>query len=169
MPETCYLFAYFYHDREGEGLRLSWSSDGYKFEALNNAQSYLRPTAGEAKILRDPCLYRADDGVFHLVWTTGWTGSTIGYASSRDLVHWSEQKALPVMAHEPDAQNCWAPEIVWDDAQQHFLIHWSTTILDRFPETAMSNRRPERNHRIYSTTTKDFVTFAPTKLHYDGG
>lgn len=169
LPETCYLFAYFYHDREGEGLRLAWSLDGYTFHALNNAQSYLRPTAGEAKILRDPCLYRAADGTFHLVWTTGWTGKTIGYASSRDLLQWSDQKAIPVMEHEPEAQNSWAPELVWDETQQHFLILWSTTILGRFPETAMSNRRPERNHRIYSTTTKDFVTFTPTKLHYDGG
>ena len=169
LPETCYLFAFFYHDREGEGFRLAWSPDGYKFEILNGGQSYLRPTAGEAKIMRDPCIYRGPEGTFHLVWTTGWTGKTIGYASSKDLLNWSEQKAIPVMAHEPEAQNCWAPEIIWDDAKQDYLIFWSTTILGRFPETAMSNRKPERNHRIYATTTRDFATFTPTRLLYDGG
>jgi hypothetical protein len=50
-----------------------------------------------------------------------------------------------------------------------FLILWSTTILGRFPETALSNRREYRNHRIYCTTTKDFETFTPTRLYYDGG
>ncbi|HEX2851726.1 MAG TPA: glycoside hydrolase family 43 protein [Opitutaceae bacterium] len=169
LPETCYLFAYFYHDREAEGLRLAWSRDGYAFEMLNGGATCLRPTAGENKILRDPCLFRGADGTFHLVWTTGWTGKTIGYASSKDLVRWSEQKTIPVMAHEPEAQNCWAPELTWDPAKQHYVIFWSTTILGRFPATAMSNKRPERNHRIYATTTKDFATFTPTKLMYDGG
>lgn len=169
LPATCYLFAYFYHKEEGEGFRLAWSADGFDFEMLNGGKSYLRPTAGEAKIMRDPCLYRGPDGTFHLVWTTGWTGKTIGYASSKDLRHWSEQMTIPVMAHEPEAQNCWAPEIVWDGERKHFLIFWSTTILGRFPETAMSNKRPERNHRIYATTTTDFETFTPARLFYDGG
>ena len=169
LPETCYLFAYFYHDREAEGFRLAWSDDGLAFKMLKGGQAFLRPTVGENKIMRDPCLYRAPDGVFHLVWTTGWVGKTIGHASSKDLLTWSEQQAIQVMAHEPDAQNCWAPEILWDDTKQNFLVHWATTILGRFPETAMSNRRPERNHRIYATTTKDFETFTPTRLLYDGG
>lgn len=169
LPETCYLFAYFYHDREGDGFRLAWSTDGYSFAMLNGGRSFLKPTVGSAKIMRDPCLFRSADGTFHLVWTTGWTGKDIGYASSRDLLTWSEQKAVPVMAHEPEAQNCWAPELIWDETKQHYLIFWSTTILGRYPDTAMSNRRPERNHRIYSTTTKDFATFTPTKLMYDGG
>ena len=169
LPDTCYLFAYFYHDKEAEGFRLAWSPDGYAFEMLNGGKSCLAPTAGEAKIMRDPCLYQGPGKVWHLVWTTGWTGRTIGYASSSDLVHWSEQKTIPVMMNEPDAQNCWAPEIIWDDARKHYLIFWSTTILGRFRETEMSNRRPERNHRIYATTTEDFVRFSPTKLLYDGG
>ena len=116
LPETCYLFAYFYHAEEAEGFRLAWSADGQRFEKLNEGKSYLKPAAGENKLMRDPHLYRSPDGVFHLVWTTGWTGKTIGYASSKDLIHWSEQKTLPVMAHESEAQNCWAPEIVWDPA-----------------------------------------------------
>lgn len=169
LPETCYLFSYFYHDREADGLRLAWSRDGFKWQTINGGESTLRPMVGENKLMRDPALYRGPDGTFHAVWTTGWTGKTIGYASSKDLITWSEQRALPVMAHEKDAQNCWAPELVWDDAKQHYLIHWSTTILGKFPETANSNRGPHRNHRIYGTTTKDFVTFTPTKLIYDGG
>jgi beta-xylosidase len=169
LPATCYLFAYFHHDREAEGFRLAWSRDALRFAMLRGGASFLKPTVGESKIMRDPALARGPDGRFHLVWTTSWDGKTIGYASSPDLVNWSEQQAIPVMAHEPEAQNCWAPEILWDEAQRHFLIYWSTTILGRFPETANTNRRPQRNHRIYSTTTRDFVTFTSTRLHYDGG
>ncbi len=169
LPATCYLFAYFIHAEEADGFRLAWSRDGLRFETLNGGKSFLRPVAGENKLMRDPHLLRGPDGVFHLVWTTGWTGKTIGYASSKDLLTWSEQKTLPVMAHEPEAQNCWAPELTWDPARAQFIIHWSTTILGRFPETAMSNRRPERNHRIYAVTTRDFETFSPTTLLYDAG
>ncbi len=168
LPENCYLFSYFVGNGE-DGLHLAWSRDALAWEVLNDGRSYLVPRVGESKLMRDPCLLRGPDGLFHLVWTTSWSGKTIGYASSKDLLRWSEQSALPVMMREPDAQNCWAPELVYDAKNQHFLIFWSTTILGRFPETALSGSRPDRNHRIYSTTTKDFKSFTPTKLHYDGG
>ncbi len=168
LPDTCYLFSYFLGDGE-DGLHLAWSRDGLKWDVLNNGRSYLVPQVGESKLMRDPCVLQGPDGQFHLVWTTSWEGKTIGHASSRDLVKWSEQKAVPVMAHEPDARNCWAPEIIYDPQKQHYLIFWSTTITGRFPETALSGSRPDRNHRIYSTTTRDFDAFTPTRLHYDGG
>ena len=43
---------------------------------------------------------------------------------------------------------------------------------DRFPETAQGGdeRQGGRlNHRLYVTTTKDFVTWTPARLFYDGG
>lgn len=169
LPETCYLFSYFYHDRQADGLRLAWSRDGFAWEMLNGGESCLRPVVGESKLMRDPCLYRGPDGTFHLVWTTSWAGKTIGYASSLDLIHWSDQKAIPVMAHEPRTVNTWAPEIVWDETKQHFLIFWSSTILGLNPQTANSNKGPNSNNRIYATTTRDFVSFTPTRLLYDGG
>lgn len=43
------------------------------------------------------------------------------------------------------------------------------TCLGRFRETENSNKGREGNHRIYGTTTKDFHSFAPTRLLYDGG
>lgn len=169
LPETCYLFSYFYHHAESDGLHLAWSADGFAWIALNGDKSYLKPTVGESKLMRDPCLYLGPDGIFQLVWTTSWRGKTIGYACSKDLIHWSKQNAIPVMAHEPETVNCWAPEIVWDDATRHYLIFWSSTILGRFRETENSNKGPEGNHRIYATTTKDFASFSPTRLLYDGG
>ncbi|MGC4074214.1 MAG: hypothetical protein QM760_17225, partial [Nibricoccus sp.] len=104
--KDAYLFAYFYVNGE-DGLHLAASDDGYTFELLGGDRSYLRPTVGESKIMRDPCLFRGPDGTFHLVWTTSWGGKTLGYASSKDLITWSAQKEIPVMAHEPQAQNVW--------------------------------------------------------------
>jgi hypothetical protein len=103
-----------------------------------------------------------------MVWTSGWNENTIGYASSRDLITWTGQKAIPVMAHEPAVLNTWAPEVVYDEARQAFLIVWASTIPGRFTASAGSSEE-KYNHRLYATTTKDFVTFTPTRLFYDPG
>ena len=72
------------------------------------------------------------------------------------------------MAHEPQAMNCWAPEVVYDENKQQYVIFWATTIPGRFPKTDGTGDG-KYNHRIYSTTTKDFKTFTPTRLFFDGG
>jgi len=167
VPSKAYLFAYFINNGE-DGLHLAWSHDGLKWAALNGGRSYLAPLVGESKLMRDPCVARGPDGTYHMVWTTSWSGKTIGYASTKDFVHWTEQQALPVMADEPAVLNCWAPEVVWDAGREQFLIFWASTIPGRFPETEGSGDG-KYNHRLYCTTTKDFVKFAPTRLFYDPG
>jgi hypothetical protein len=167
-----FLFSYFMGNGE-DGLHWARSDDGLNWTAAHNGRSVLKPVVGEDKLMRDPCVLRGPDGVFRMVWTTAWYGHTIGYASSTDLLHWSEEKAIPVMAREPQAENCWAPEVIYDPAQRHYLIFWATSIPGRFPGTDESGHpgsdHLQLNHRIYSTTTRDFISFTPTRLHYDGG
>jgi hypothetical protein len=117
--------------------------------------------------MRDPSLLRGPDGTFHLAWTTGWrTDLGFGYASSRDLVHWSEQRFVPVMTNEPTTVNVWAPELFYDNRGKQFIICWASTIPDRFPDYLESRTN---NHRMYFTTTRDFQAFAPAKLFLDPG
>ncbi len=165
--DKAYLFTYFKGNGE-DGLHLAYSVDGLKFIALNNDKSFLTPVVGISKLMRDPCLIQTPDGVFHMVWTAGWTERGIGYASSKDLINWSEQKYIMVMEKEPAARNCWAPEIMYDKKTKQFLIFWATTIPGRFPDTEKGGDS-NYNHRIYSITTKDFETFSETKLFYDKG
>lgn len=167
LPPVCYLFSYFVDNGE-DGLHLAWSADGYRFAALQEGKSFLPPQVGESRLMRDPCLLAGPDGLFRLVWTTSWRGHTIGYAYSRDLLHWSEQRALPVMAHEPGVRNCWAPELAYDAAAGEYVIFWASTVQGQFPETAGTGDEAY-NHRIYCTTTREFVNFSPTRLFYDGG
>jgi PelA/Pel-15E family pectate lyase len=162
-----YVFAYFKNNGE-DGLHLAYSRDGLKWKALNEDKPYLTPAAGGEKLMRDPCVILGPDGVFHMVWTTGWRGREIGVAHSKDLIRWSEQKAVPVMADESAAMNCWAPEIFYDDQKKQYLIFWATTIPGRFPETESSGDNG-LNHRIYYVTTKDFTGYSKTALLYDGG
>ena len=167
VPETCYVFSYFTGNGE-DGLHLAWSRDGFKWQALNHGKSYLTPTVGESKLMRDPCLLRGPDGVFRMVWTTSWSGNTLGYASSKDLIHWSEQRAVPVMADHPGTLNCWAPEITYDPQKSDYVIYWASTVKGRFPET-LGQAENQYNHRIYSTTTGDFQNFSPARLFFNPG
>ena len=161
-----YLFCYF--TGNGDGLHLAASTDGLKWDVLNGGKTYLTPKLGKDHLMRDPCLLLGPDGTFHLVWTTGWNDNGIGHATSKDLVIWSEQQDIPVMASEPTVRNSWAPEVVYDETKADYLIFWSSTIPGKFPETQVSGDSGY-NHRTYCTTTKDFVTFTPTRLFFEPG
>lgn len=160
-----YVFSYFKGNGE-DGLHLAYSKDGYEWTSLNKDSSYLKPTVAKDKLMRDPCIIRGADGRFHMVWTVSWKDRGIGYASSADLVHWTEQQWIPVMEKEATAKNCWAPEIFYDGTKKEYLIYWATTIPGRFAET---EKFGDNNHRIYSVTTKDFVSYSDTKLMYNQG
>lgn len=164
--ETAYLFSYFINDSK-DGLHLAYSYDGLNWTPLNGGRSFLTPTVGKDKLMRDPSICQSPDGTFHLVWTSSWTDRMIGYASSRDLVHWSEQQAIPVMMHEPAAHNCWAPELFYDAPSQTYSIFWATTIPGRHKEVPTSESEKGLNHRIYCVTTKDFRTFSKTKMFFN--
>lgn len=166
--DEAYLFTYFIGNG-ADGLHLAWSEDGYKWRPVADGRSILAPNVGGKEMLmRDPCVAQGPDGTFHLVWTTGWNENHIGYASTRDFTIWTQQRALPVMAHEPLVRNSWAPEIVYDEQAREFLIFWASTLPERFRETAGSSES-SYNHRIYATTTKDFQSFTPTRLFFDPG
>lgn len=160
-----YLFSYFTGNGE-DGLHLAYSYDGLKWEELRKGKSFLEPRVGEDKLMRDPCIIIGKDGQFHMVWTVSWKEKGIGYASSPDLIQWSEQKYIPVMEHEKEAMNCWAPEVYYDGESDQYIIFWSTTIPGRFPVSA-SKGDNKYNHRMYYVTTKDFKKFSKTKLFYD--
>lgn len=160
-----YLFSFFKGNGEKD-LYLAASRDGFSWEALNNNQSFLKPQVGKDKLIRDPCIIKGGDGKFHMVWTVSWNEKGIGYANSTDLIHWSEQKYLPVMEHETEARNCWTPELFYDTDSKTYLLFWATTLPGRFPETdTLGDDR--YNHRMYATTTKDFIDFSETKLFYE--
>jgi len=162
-----FLFAYFKGNGE-DGLHYAYSSDGYKWSALKNDQSFLTPTVSKDKLMRDPCIIKGKNGIFHMVWTVSWNDKGIGYASSKDLIHWSDQQFIPVMAKEEGARNSWAPEITYDDRSKQYMIYWATTIKGKFSETLAAGD-DGYNNRMYYVTTKDFKTFSDTKLLYEPG
>lgn len=158
-----YLFSYF--EGNGDGLHLCYSYDGLVWKTIRQGEVLLKPEVGEAKLMRDPSIVQGPDGTFHMVWTSGWTENNIGYASSKDLIHWSQQQEIPVMKHEPTVRNTWAPELFYNKSNKTYYIIWASTIPDRFPMSGKAE--DDYNHRLYYTTTKDFQTYSETKLFYD--
>ena len=159
-----YLFTSF-HEPANEGLRMLYSNDGYHWTDLN--RTLLKPAIGQQKVMRDPSMVQGPDGTFHLVWTSSWKGDKgFGYASSTDLIHWSEQRFLPVMEHEATTVNVWAPELFYDAATRQFIIIWASTVPYRFEKGIEDELN---NHRMYYMTTTDFRTFSSAKLFLDPG
>ncbi len=165
--DSVWLFSYFVGNGE-DGLHLAHSADGFTWNAISSKASFLKPALSPDKLMRDPCIIRGKDNRFHMVWTVSWTQRGIGYASSTDLLNWSEQQYIPVMEHEAKARNTWAPEITYDPVQDEYMIYWATTITGTFPETQVQEDNAY-NHRMYYVTTKDFKTFSDTKLLYEPG
>src|SRR4030095_7202001 len=130
-PDSVFMFSYFKNNGK-DGLHLAYSNDGYKWTALKNDQSFLTPVLSKDSLMRDPCIIRGADGLFHMVWTVSWNQRGIGYARSQDLINWSEQKYIPVMHHEDSARNCWAPEITYDKNKKQYMIYWATTIAGKY-------------------------------------
>lgn len=159
-----YVFTSF-REPANEGLRLLYSKDGLHWKGGNRI--FLKPAVGEQQVMRDPSIVQGPDGVFHLVWTSSWRGDNgFGYATSKDLVHWSEQSFIPVMKQEPTVVNVWAPELFYDAPSDSFAIVWASCIPGKF---ARGIEADSNNHRLYWTTTRNFKEFAPTRIFFDPG
>ncbi len=157
-----YLFTSF-QEPANQGLRLLHSRDGYHWKQFGFV--LLKPHVGKDKIMRDPSMLQGPDGTFHLVWTTEWKGGNgFGYASSSDLINWSEQKYIPVMQHEAAVVNVWAPELFYDEVNKQYIIIWASTVPFRFEKGI---EEENNNHRMYYTTTKNFNSFSETKVFLD--
>lgn len=153
-----------FHEPATDGLRFIYSYDGWQWDSIPGV--WLKPEVGKQKVMRDPSIIRTPDGTFHLVWTSSWRGDRgFGYACSKDLKHWSEERFIEVM-DDTTTVNVWAPELFWDDVRQQAVIIWASCIPGKFPDGQEDHKN---NHRLYYTTTKDFKTFAPAKLMIDPG
>lgn len=154
VSQSAYLFTSFRGN--GDGLHLAYSEDAREWTDLHRV--FLVPVVG-SKLLRDPDILRGPDGLWHMVWTSGWHDTGIGYANSKDLVEWSGQKYVPLMANVPGTETCWAPELFYDDESLSYIIMWSSNV----PVDG------EAKHRAYYTLTKDFEAFTEPKILFDPG
>lgn len=153
--QTYYLFAYFIEPAETR-VYYALSADGYRWNPLNGGNAVIRP-GHPGELMRDIFITRGPDRQFHAVWTWGWRKSSIGYAHSSDLVHWSDQREIPLMTGVPGTVHTWAPEIYWDKRKSQWLIVWS------------SIAEGQTRNRIYCSFTSDFSEFSRPAVFFDPG
>lgn len=163
-PEDYYVFTSF-HEPADEGLRYLYSEDGIHWDSIPG--TWLAPHIGDS-IMRDPSIVVGPDSTYHLVWTIAWKGDTgFGYASSKDLVNWTDQRRIPAMDSIASTQNLWAPELFYDDVKDQFMIVYASCVVDAGFDVGIED--PKNNHRLYCVTTKDFETFSEPRLFYEPG
>ena len=142
--------------RWGEGLRWAWSRNGIDWAVDNKTR--FKPEVG-GKQMRDNTLERGPDGTYFMLWTTGDKDSGFGYASSKDLLHWSEQNMVPVdkgvlAGRLREAKH---PQLFWDKKGAQWIIVFAAEVTDNKPN----------GWRIYAVATKDFKTVSEPKLLLD--
>lgn len=165
VDEGEYYVSSSFHEPADEGLRFIYSRDGLHWDSIPG--TWLAPELGDS-IMRDPSIWRGEDGTYHLVWTIAWKGDTgIGYSSSTDLIHWTPQRRIPVMDSIRHTYSVWAPELFYDDTKGEYMIVFTAQVDDK----TSTGRRNEHGdyHRMYYVTTRDFVAFSEPRLLYDAG
>ncbi|MBD3918614.1 family 43 glycosylhydrolase [Paenibacillus sp. PR3] len=166
---TGYLLVHFIGEQpDGEQVYFSYSEDGLFWKDLNAGLPVLRSELGE-KGVRDPFVVRSPkDGKFYLIATDlriasgkGW-GSAVNEGSrdmiiweSSDLVNWTSPWSVTLAI--PGAGCLWAPETVYDEAADEFLVFWASATTDLGED--------ERKHKIYSSRTRDFRNFTPAERY----
>lgn len=169
-----YLFVHFKEKitPDGEAVYFGISKDGLNFKAVNKGNPILMPQLGEG--CRDIEIVRLKDGSFVIITTDlcvanrydenmclDWrdinhNGSKCLHIwKTKDLVNFSEEK---LQHFGRDDFGCmWAPEVIFDDKRDEYIIHWGSTV----KETDFEHMS------IYCSTTKDFESFTPPKLFFD--
>ncbi|WP_329792416.1 glycoside hydrolase family 43 protein [Lentzea sp. DG1S-22] len=107
----------------------SSESNMYVYDSANaasftqvRANAYTPPSG----LIRDPSVIRHTDGYYYIVYTTNWTGDTIGFARSADYVTWTFLRNVRVGLNGSTGST-WAPEWFKDsDGSVHVVFSAST-------------------------------------------
>lgn len=174
---AAYLMVYF-KDND-HSLHMALSTDGKSFTDINNGKAVIAgDTIAEQKGIRDPHIFRGNDGTFYLSMTDlhifgkeqglretqwersdeyGW-GNNRGFVlmKSRNLIDWSKANVRidKSFSGYDDIGCAWAPEVTYDEKAKSLMIYYTM----RF--------KNGKNQLYYSYVNNDFntLTSAPKNL-----
>lgn len=170
-----YLFVHFREKStpDGEQVYFGLSKDGYHWEEVNDGRPILWAYYGD-KGVRDFTIIRANkDKKFYIFATdlslaygmrnqynNSWEeiakkgSKCFSVWESDNLVDWSEQRLVKI--GNEDFGCMWAPDIIYDQEQDDYVLHWSSPHKDS--DFGWKG--------IYYSRTKDFVQFTEPKALY---
>lgn len=169
-----YLFVHFREKwtEDGEQIYFALSKDGYNWQEVNDGKPVITATKGD-KGVRDIAIVRTKENNFVMIATDlalirnvdSKYGGTIKGAfrngskavamwKSEDLVNWSDE--ILVELSDGSLGCFWAPGIFFDDVNDEYIVHWSSTCKDN----------DFSGLDIYYSKTRDFEKFSKPKLFY---
>ena len=169
---TGYLFVHFTGEQPGgEQIYFAVSEDGLHWKDLNGGEPVLISDIGE-RGMRDPFILRNPlNGKYVIIATDlrieagkGW--KVAEEAGSRNLIVWESDNLTDwdgPYSYEvgiPQAGCVWAPEAIYDEEKEAFLVFWASKVKEE-GET-------EAKQRIYASYTKDFHSFTPAQKYQEG-
>lgn len=172
---------------EENSLHLAYTIDGLNWTAFNNSKSVYQLSDIGGNRIRDPYIYKKQDGTYVYI-ATDWTlygtdgavstsywnnpSSYLIFADSTDLVHFTNLRRVrmvPDSVMEKRAANgfgemyCWAPEVIYDDtrASGKYGVIWS----------GKGNIDGSANTQEYTYVnyTDDFDTFTDMVEYFNAG
>lgn len=169
-----YLFVHFREKwtEDGEQIYFSVSNDGYNWEGVNGCNPVITATKGDRGV-RDITITRTKENDFVIMATDlalirnldlKYNGNikgafkngskAIAMWKSKDLINWSEEILVEL---SDESLGCfWAPGIFFDDINDEYIIHWSST----------NKANDFSGLDIYCCKTKDFEIFSKPSLFY---
>lgn len=168
-----YLFVHFKEKTtpDGEQVYFGLSRDGRVWQQTLDGQPVLTARLGEQGC-RDIEVVRTETGFVilttdlaiarraardgHIDWKqiNSHGSKCLRMWKTPDLVHFSEERLIHF--GRDDFGCLWAPEVVYDDRRDSYVIHWGSTLA----------QDDYRHMSIFYTTTRDFERFALPKLFF---
>jgi hypothetical protein len=151
-PLTGYVLSYFGGDPYSESVHLATSTDGLRWTALDANQGLAFATTGTRSV-RDPYVFRKQDGTFGVLATQGWDTDSIYVWDSPNLTSFGEPRLVRLNTF---GNRVWAPQAIWNPVANNYVVYWSGNV----------NGGP---NRTYYNTTTDFRTFSAPTVLFDPG
>lgn len=149
QPDSAYIFAYATEKNSGKnGLHMAWSIDQVDWHAIGPEYSFMKSDYGNwgsEKRMLSPILFQDDENRWHCLWSLNEKDGVFAYSVSKDLIEWEPQSYPIVM----ESSNCLFPELVFDETDREYVISWLSG--------------SEGELVAYSTTTTDFLVYAPSQ------
>ncbi|KAJ1039531.1 hypothetical protein NDA14_002291 [Ustilago hordei] len=164
-----YLFIHFYDNYRAPGDYSTYPAGEQIFGHISNGNDALsyKPLKGGAPLLTS---HVGTKGVRDMYITAvgGFGGKflscslVIWHSEGVSLTNWKAPRLVQVV---PDNfRMAWAPEAIWLEDEQRFLVYWSS---NKFADASHSGD-PDYD-KIYSSYTTDFVTFTAPEVFMDLG
>lgn len=187
MKDGAWVLTYFLgqgNSAEENALFLAYSRDGLHWEKLNDGKPAFVVEGIGGNRIRDPFVFRKNDGKFVMIatdWTLWQTPQAVSrdywsnpspyliIADSDDLIHFTNTRRIDFAQLSDEClakrkaqgwgdMHAWAPEVFYDEARGEYGIIWSGNG-DLAGDSSIN--------RTYVNYTKDFVTVSRPELFFE--